>query len=228
MEVGASHFEVGKPARNASLWGEINGTKGNESNHSLAGREGAHFTVQSVAVQNDQGTPVRHNAPAMLDKLVIERSAPPSPSGVQDQDQDGPDVVRQGISQVPSDQGKDDEHSPDSSGQHPVSMLQKGSSNTSVGALAKSTATQDQLLWSISTHAVTIPWHVAAMIFLLVAGISCACTAFIVRRSFTVTEKKMQNPGIVDASGYQSGSHGFGDNQDFGYSERPFPEEPKW
>lgn len=219
VEVEALHFEVGRHPHNVSLAGDINMTKGKDS---LAGREVADVSVQRSAAPHDRNISARQNPSARFDELVVERRA--AHHMVEEPDQGLPiiGVALQRVSQLPGEQ-EDKEHGVDSAGHYSGSVLQEGSSNTSVQVLGRSSTMQGQLLWSIPSHSVTIPWHVAVLIFLLVGCVFSVCTAFVLRGGFNMSGKSIQKLGIPDEFGYESSSPVLLDEEDFDYSERPEP-----
>lgn len=193
MEVGTSHFEVGKPAQKVSLVDEMNQTKGNDT---FAVRDVAQFPVRSIAAQHDRDTIVGQNSSARLDEVVIERRA--AHSGFEEQDQDRQSVVWQRVNHVPTDREGNNEHIVDSLMHYPGSMFQKGSGNVSVQVFARSITTQGQLLWSISGLAVDISWNVGVMMILLIGSVSCACAVLILRGGLNVPGKRTLKLGAGD------------------------------
>mmetsp|Transcript_92490 Transcript_92490/g.169980 ORF Transcript_92490/g.169980 Transcript_92490/m.169980 type:complete len:317 (+) Transcript_92490:79-1029(+) len=126
------------------------------------------------------------------------------------------DAFMQRAIQSPSEHHEVVEHKAGSSEQHPGSAFQL------VEVLTGSSKQQEQLL-GVPSLAVVIPWPVAMIMFVLVACMSCACTALMFQGC--LFRRKIRNFGVSDISGYEdSSSRGSGETEALDYSERSGPE----
>jgi len=215
IEVDTMHFKVQKQAHNvsvpketedvagvlrnvrkiavASAWKEIGG----DQNYSVSNE-----TRSDAFMQRAIQSPSEHLE-------VFEHKAGSS-------EQHPADVFVQRAIQSPSKHLEGFEGQAGSSEQHPGSAFQL------VEVLTGSSKQQEQLL-GVPSLAVVIPWPVAMIMFVLVACMSCACTALMFQGC--LFRRKIRNFGVSDISGYEdSSSRGSGETEALDYSERSGPE----
>lgn len=236
IEVDTWHLKVGKHAENVSLVEETQQTK---HNGDFASRAVVYGPVQSVVTQHHNGLvygPAQRIATHMFDEVSASHAHEGArresansemslaPDSSIEQQQDSPVRFMKVAADKRAAYGDAVNNDQNIPVQHNSSaLLQKNSSNASVQVLAGSSTMQEQLLWGIPGFAVVIPWHIAIMMFFLVACMSCACTAFMLQ-GFNIARKKMWRLEDVDISGYESSGQSNEDTEVYDYSERPGPE----